>query len=89
MSPDNHGWLEILLVQMKKRKYGVDIGCIKTADFNWTIFCEVIEVMFKYEDKRIENAVIRASEKIVIQDKQMICSLLDSIYESTKGSEDS
>ena len=49
--------------------------------------CGVIEAMLKYGDKRLENAVIRTSGKIVIQDKQMIYSLLDSIFESTEGSE--
>lgn len=41
-----------------------------------------------FKDKRIENAVVKVSSEIVIQDKQMICSLLDSIYESVDGSED-
>jgi hypothetical protein len=41
-----------------------------------------------YKDTRIENAVIKVSTETVIQDKQMIYSLLDSIYESVDGSED-
>lgn len=41
-----------------------------------------------FKDKRIENAVVKVSTKIIIQDKELISSLLDSIYESADSSED-